>query len=111
MAQPIEIARATVIGCERISRRRTPTSGCTVGESTSMSDRDSDLLGLVANGDMTGALRLLMARHGGAVYRYCREELRDAALADDVQQQVFIEAFRDLGRFRGGSSLRTWLFA
>jgi RNA polymerase sigma-70 factor (ECF subfamily) len=76
-----------------------------------MSDRDSDLLGLVANGDMTGALRLLMARHGGAVYRYCREELRDAALADDVQQQVFIEAFRDLGRFRGGSSLRTWLFA
>src|SRR5882724_10435440 len=54
----------------------------------SMSDRDSDLLGLVANGDMTGASRLLMELHGGAVYRHCREELRDTALADDVQPQV-----------------------
>jgi RNA polymerase sigma-70 factor (ECF subfamily) len=52
-----------------------------------------------------------MQRHGSAVYRYCREALRDATLADDVQQQVFIEAFRDLPRFSGRSSVRTWLFA
>ena len=60
---------------------------------------------------MTGALRRLMQRHGTPVYRYCREALRDATLADDVQQQVFIEAYRDLPRFHGRSSLRTWLFA
>ena len=52
-----------------------------------------------------------MQRHGTAVYRYCREALRDAALADDVQQQVFIAAFRDLPRFHRRSTLRTWLFA
>jgi RNA polymerase sigma-70 factor (ECF subfamily) len=73
-------------------------------------DPDSDVVALVAQGDMTGALRHLMKRHGTAVYRYCREALRDAALADDVQQQVFIEVFRDLRKFSGRSSLRTWLF-
>lgn len=45
------------------------------------------------------------------MYRYCREALRDATLADDVQQQVFIEAFRDLPKFTHRSSVRTWLFA
>lgn len=60
---------------------------------------------------MTGALRQLMQRHGTAVYRYCREELRDATLADDVQQVVFIEANRDLQRFNQRSTVRTWLFA
>ena len=74
-------------------------------------DPDSDLLGLVAQGDMTTALRLLMQRHGVPVYRYCREALRDAALADDVHQQVFIEAYRDLPGFKQRSAVRTWLFA
>lgn len=74
-------------------------------------DPDSDVIGLVANGDMTGALRSLMQRHGTSVYRYCREALRDRALAEDVQQQVFMAAFRDLPRFSGRSTVRTWLFA
>jgi RNA polymerase sigma-70 factor (ECF subfamily) len=74
-------------------------------------DPDSDVVALVANGDMTAALRRLMQRHGATVYRYCRETLRDPMLADDVQQQVFIEAHRDLPRFNGRSTVRTWLFA
>ena len=45
------------------------------------------------------------------MYRYCREGLHDATLADDVQQQVFIEAFRDLPKFHRRSTVRTWLFA
>jgi RNA polymerase sigma-70 factor (ECF subfamily) len=60
---------------------------------------------------MTAALRRLMQRHGTPVYRYCREALHDATLADDVQQQVFIEAYRDLPKFSGRSTVRTWLFA
>jgi RNA polymerase sigma-70 factor (ECF subfamily) len=74
-------------------------------------DPDSDLLDLVAKGDMTSALRLLMQRHGPPVYRYCREALSDAVLADDVHQQVFIEAYRDLPKFKGHSTVRTWVFA
>ena len=74
-------------------------------------DPDSDVVELVANADMTGALRAVMQRHGTAVYRYCREELRDAALADDVHQQVFIQVYRDFPSFTGRSWVRTWLFA
>lgn len=52
-----------------------------------------------------------MQRHGTSIYRYCREALRDRALAEDVHQQVFIAAFRDLPRFSRRSTVRTWLFA
>ena len=74
-------------------------------------DPDSEVLDLIAKGDMTGALRLLMKRYGTSVYRYCREQLHDATLADDVHQQVFIEVYRDLPKFRRQSTIRTWLFA
>lgn len=73
-------------------------------------DPDRDLLDQVAAGDTRGALRRLMDRHGDAVYRYCATALHDRCLAEDVHQQVFIEAFRDLPRFAGRSTLRTWLF-
>ena len=72
-------------------------------------DPDADVLALVGR-DTRGALQRLMRRHGRAVYRYCRTALGDAVLADDIHQQVFIEAFRDLPGFAGRSTLRTWLF-
>jgi RNA polymerase sigma-70 factor (ECF subfamily) len=53
----------------------------------------------------------LIQRHGPGVRRYCCEALHDAALADDVYQQVFIEVFRDLPRFERRATLRFWLRA
>jgi len=76
-------------------------------------DPDADIVRLIPrarNGDLSAPLSLLMRRHGTAVYRFCREELHDATLADDVHQHIFIEAHRDLRRFGGRSTLRTWLF-
>jgi len=73
-------------------------------------DPDRDILDLVSV-DRTRALVLLMQRHGRAVFRYCRHALHDSTLAADVQQQVFIQAHRDLPRFRARSTVRTWLFA
>jgi RNA polymerase sigma-70 factor (ECF subfamily) len=73
-------------------------------------DPDRDVVALMNLGDATAALRQLMQRHGAAVYRYCRAALNDATLAEDVQQQVFLHAFRSLPGFRGQSRLRTWLF-
>jgi RNA polymerase sigma-70 factor (ECF subfamily) len=72
-------------------------------------DPDADVLALVGR-DTKAALHRLMQRHGRAVYRYCRIALGDAVLADDIHQQVFIEAFRDLPAFAGRSTVRTWLF-
>lgn len=74
-------------------------------------DPDADVLALLDLGEPDRAVRCLMARHGAAVYRYCRETLRDLSLVDDVHQQIFIAAFRDLPRFRRQSTVRVWLFA
>lgn len=83
----------------------------TTPEPRASTDRDKDALDLVRAGDVTGALQRLMKRHGASIYRYCRTALNDAVLADDVLQQVFLEAFRDLPRFSGRSTVRTWLLA
>ena len=80
-------------------------------EDPDAADPDHDIVHLITIGASSAALRSLMQRHGTAVYRYCRSTLRDNALADDVHQQIFIEAYRDLGRFAGRATLRTWLFA
>jgi RNA polymerase sigma-70 factor (ECF subfamily) len=73
-------------------------------------DPDCDIIARIAD-DLPGALTLLRRRYGTPVYRFCREALRDRALADDIHQQIFIQAHRDLPRFAARSSLRTWLFA
>lgn len=91
--------------CRRAARAAARGRG---GDGT---DPDGDALALVDRGDLAGAVRLLMKRYGTGMYRYCREELRDGALADDVHQQVFIEALRDLPRFQRRSTVRVWLFA
>lgn len=61
--------------------------------------------------DRIAALRMLMQRHGAAVFRFCRQQLHDRTLAEDVHQQIFIQAYRDLATFAGRSTIRTWLFA
>jgi RNA polymerase sigma-70 factor (ECF subfamily) len=74
-------------------------------------DPDRDIVHLIHLGDLTAASRHLMKRYGTMTYRYCREALRDPALADDVHQQIFLQAHRDLTRFAGRAKVRTWLFA
>ncbi len=46
--------------------------------------------------------------HYDAVYRFCARRI-GIARAADVAQETFLTAQRALGRFRGDSSLRTWL--
>jgi RNA polymerase sigma-70 factor (ECF subfamily) len=79
-------------------------------EASRSDDPDRDVIELIARGRDVKALRLVMARHGRSLYRYCHEQLRDAALAEDVLQQVFVSAHRGLAQFKGESTLRSWLF-
>jgi RNA polymerase sigma factor (sigma-70 family) len=64
----------------------------------------------ISSGDHRSALTLLMVRYGERVYRFARARTRDGYLADDIRQQVFLEAYRDLERFAGLSSVQSWLF-
>jgi RNA polymerase sigma-70 factor, ECF subfamily len=75
-----------------------------------MQDDDSDVVDALSRRDVRRALTLLMDRYGDAVYRFAFEMTRDEGLADEVRQQVFVEAFRDLERFEGRSAVRSWLF-
>jgi RNA polymerase sigma-70 factor (ECF subfamily) len=73
-------------------------------------DPDIPLIHAIAEGD-TGALHTLYARHGLHLLNYLIAQLGDRALAEEVLQDVMLAAWRGAGRFRGGSLVRTWLFA
>jgi RNA polymerase sigma-70 factor (ECF subfamily) len=70
---------------------------------------DELALSLLAKGDRRGAVAVLMSTHEETVFAYCVRMLRERETAEDVAQQVFTEAHRDLEKFRGEASVRTWL--
>jgi len=59
--------------------------------------------------DRRATIAELMRVHGDAVLGFCMRVVRDHALADDVVQQVFLEAYRDMDQFEGRSPPRAWL--
>lgn len=71
---------------------------------------DADIDAALAGGDSRRALALLMDRYGDAVFRYAYAMTGQADLAEDVRQRVFVDAFRDLERFTGRATIRSWLF-
>lgn len=72
---------------------------------------EADALAALAEGDRKRALTVLMRGYGTTLYQFCRNALRDDGLAEDVHQQVFVQAYTDLARFSGRSTLKTWLFS
>lgn len=52
----------------------------------------------------------LVTHYHAAVYNVSYGILGDAADAADVTQEVFLKAYRGIGRFRSGSTLKTWLY-
>lgn len=45
------------------------------------------------------------------VYGYLYSLCHDASLAEDLTSEVFLEVVRSIGRFRGESDVKTWLFS
>lgn len=52
----------------------------------------------------------LIARFQQPVYVLALRLLNDASDASDVAQEVFLKVFRNIGSFRGQSSLKTWIY-
>jgi RNA polymerase sigma-70 factor (ECF subfamily) len=73
---------------------------------------DDDDLALVqrAKSGEAEAFRTLVVRYQRKVYAVALGIVRDADLAWDVAQDVFVRAHRGLDGFKGESSFNTWLF-
>jgi RNA polymerase sigma-70 factor (ECF subfamily) len=71
---------------------------------------DEVLIGRIANGDRL-AMQVLFARHHVRVYRFVLRLVRDEATAEDLISEVFLDVWRQAGRFEGRSAVSTWLLA
>ncbi len=56
------------------------------------------------------AQRLFVERYSRLVFSVCRRRGLAADAAEDVTQEVLVEAFRGLPRYRGEARLSSWLF-
>jgi RNA polymerase sigma-70 factor (ECF subfamily) len=70
---------------------------------------DHRLISSLQAGDES-AYEQLIERFQSAVYNLAYRLLNDQADASDVAQEVFLKIFRNVGSFRGDSSLRTWVY-
>lgn len=71
---------------------------------------DAELIARSRFDDDRAAFGELVRRHQSAVRQFLRHLTRgDAALADDLAQETFLQAHRSLARFQGGSQFPTWL--
>jgi RNA polymerase sigma-70 factor (ECF subfamily) len=71
---------------------------------------DELLIGRIARGDRL-AMQVLFARHHVRIYRFVLRLLRDEMAAEDVIGEVFLDVWRQAGRFEGRSAVSTWLIA
>ena len=55
------------------------------------------------------AFEALIRSHAPAILAVARARTDDGTLAEEIVQDTFVRLFRNLPRFRGESSLRTWL--
>jgi RNA polymerase sigma-70 factor, ECF subfamily len=62
------------------------------------------------NGGDEAAFVEIMQRYRGKIYGLTLSMLRNSADAEEITQDTFIRAHRGLVRFRGDSSLSTWLY-
>jgi RNA polymerase sigma-70 factor (ECF subfamily) len=71
---------------------------------------DEVLIGRIASGDRL-AMQVLFARHHVRVFRFVLRVVRDESVAEDLISEVFLDVWRQAGRFEGRSAVSTWLLA
>jgi RNA polymerase sigma-70 factor (ECF subfamily) len=69
---------------------------------------DASLAARIADRDQV-AFEALMRRYNGRLFRVARAIVKDDTEAEDVLQDAYLDAYRNMSRFRGESQLSTWL--
>ncbi len=78
--------------------------------SISRTTSDEILIARIAGGDRL-AMQVLYGRHHVRVFRFALRLVRDEGLAEDLISEVFLDVWRQAGKFEGRSAVPTWLLA
>ena len=71
---------------------------------------DEVLIARIAGGDRL-AMQVLFARHHVRVYRFVLRLVRNEATAEDLISEVFLDVWRQAGKFEGRSAVSTWMLS
>jgi len=74
------------------------------------SDPDWGLVRQCKRGDMD-AFGELVRRHQQSVFNFCLRLLRNVEDAEDIAQDAFVQAYRNIKKFQPRAKFSTWLFA
>jgi len=72
-------------------------------------DADAALMLAFQQGD-EGAFRKLFERHARAMVGFCHHFVRDAARAEELAQDVFVNLYRASGHYRPSARFKTFLY-
>jgi RNA polymerase sigma-70 factor, ECF subfamily len=70
---------------------------------------DIEIINMILQGDRD-KFRLLVEKYQSMVFRTCMGFLHDKDDADDLSQEVLIQIYQSLSRFKGGSAFSTWVY-
>src|SRR5262245_3757698 len=74
-----------------------------------LEDDSAELVAAAQAGDRA-ALTALLERHRPWIYNIAHKMVWNAAIAEDVTQEILIKILHKLGSFEGRSSFRTWVY-
>ena len=74
-----------------------------------MEDSDSGAIALAKSGDSDG-FRILVDRYGRSVFRLAYRMMGNQFDAEDVVQETFLRAYKQIDHYESRSSFSTWLY-
>ena len=77
---------------------------------STLSASDEDLVGRIAKGNRL-AMQVLYARHQARMHRFALRFVNSPAAAEDVINEVFLDVWRQAGKFEKRSAVSTWLLS
>jgi RNA polymerase sigma-70 factor (ECF subfamily) len=87
-----------------------PAEAMTIAADAPLADMTEAALVSACLAGRTDAFDLIVERHRRSVYQLCYRFVSNHEDASDLTQDVFLRAYRGLRKFRGQSSIATWLY-
>lgn len=78
--------------------------------SATQATSDEVLIARIAQGDRL-AMQVLYARHHVRVYRFALRLVKNESTAEDLISEIFLDVWRQAGKFEGRSAVSTWILA